>query len=44
VCCDDDGVPSFDRIRHRRHGAGVFLYAFDLIALDGDDLRPPRRA
>ena len=31
VCCDDDGVPSFDRIRYRRHDAPVFLYAFDLI-------------
>ena len=39
VCCDDDGVPSFDRIRYRRHDASVFLYAFDLIELDGDDMR-----
>jgi bifunctional non-homologous end joining protein LigD len=33
------GEPSFDRIRYRRHDASVFLYAFDLIALDGGDLR-----
>jgi bifunctional non-homologous end joining protein LigD len=39
ACCDDDGRPSFDRLRHRRHDDRVFLYAFDLIALDGDDLR-----
>jgi bifunctional non-homologous end joining protein LigD len=39
VCCGDDGVPSFDRIRYRRHDADVFLYAFDLIELNGDDLR-----
>jgi ATP-dependent DNA ligase len=39
VCCSDDGVPSFDRIRYRRHDASVFLYAFDLIELNGDDLR-----
>jgi bifunctional non-homologous end joining protein LigD len=39
VCCGDDGVPSFDRIRHRRHDDSVFLYAFDLIELNGDDLR-----
>jgi ATP dependent DNA ligase domain len=39
VCCDDNGVPSFDRIRYRRHDASVFLYAFDLIELTGDDLR-----
>ena len=28
-----------DRIRYRRHDGKVFLYAFDLIELDGDDLR-----
>src|SRR6266481_1449383 len=39
VCCDDNGRPSFDRIRYRRHDASVFLYAFDLIELNGDDLR-----
>jgi bifunctional non-homologous end joining protein LigD len=27
------------RIRYRRHDASVFLYAFDLIELNGDDLR-----
>ena len=32
-------MPSFDRIRYRRHDARVFLYAFDLIELNGDDLR-----
>ena len=39
MCCDDHGVPSFDRIRYRRHDDVVFLYAFDLIELNGDDLR-----
>jgi bifunctional non-homologous end joining protein LigD len=39
VACGDDGVPSFDRIRYRRRDASVFLYAFDLIELNGDDLR-----
>jgi bifunctional non-homologous end joining protein LigD len=39
MCCDGDGSPSFDRIRYRRHDASVFLYAFDLIELNGDDLR-----
>jgi bifunctional non-homologous end joining protein LigD len=39
VCCDDNGVPSFERIRYRRYDARVFLYAFDLIELNGDDLR-----
>jgi bifunctional non-homologous end joining protein LigD len=39
VVCDDKGVPSFDRIPYRRHDSTTFLYAFDLIELDGDDLR-----
>jgi bifunctional non-homologous end joining protein LigD len=39
VVCGDDGIASFDRIRYRRHDASAFLYAFDLIELDGDDLR-----
>jgi ATP dependent DNA ligase domain len=39
VACDDGGMPSFNRIRYRRHDASVFLYAFDLIELNGDDLR-----
>jgi bifunctional non-homologous end joining protein LigD len=39
VACGEDGIASFDRIRYRRHDGGVFLYAFDLIELDGDDLR-----
>ncbi len=39
VACDDAGMSSFDRIRYRRHDATVFLYAFDLIELNGDDLR-----
>jgi bifunctional non-homologous end joining protein LigD len=39
VACGDDGVANFDRIRYRRNDASVFLYAFDLIELDGVDLR-----
>jgi bifunctional non-homologous end joining protein LigD len=39
VACDDNGVASFDRIRHRRHDSDAFLYAFDLIELNGDDMR-----
>jgi bifunctional non-homologous end joining protein LigD len=39
VACGEDGIALFDRIRYRRNDAGVFLYAFDLIELDGDDLR-----
>ena len=40
VACGEDGIASFDRIRYRHNNDGVFLYAFDLIELDGDDLRP----
>jgi len=39
VACDENGMPNFDRIRYRRHDASVFLYAFDLIELNGDDMR-----
>jgi ATP-dependent DNA ligase len=39
VACRDDGMADFNRIRHRHHDADVFLYAFDLIELNGDDLR-----
>jgi ATP-dependent DNA ligase len=39
VACDDNGVASFDLVRHHRANDSVFLYAFDLIELNSDDLR-----
>src|ERR1700750_1644668 len=39
VACDDNGGESFDLIRPPRHNDRVFLYAFDLIELNGDDMR-----
>jgi bifunctional non-homologous end joining protein LigD len=36
---DDSGVASFDLVRHHRANERIFLYAFDLIELNGDDLR-----
>jgi ATP-dependent DNA ligase len=42
VACDDEGLPVFDRLRYRRDDRRVFLYAFDLIELDDDDLRRER--
>ena len=39
VACDRDGLPSFDRVRYRRQDGAVFLFAFDLLELDGWDLR-----
>jgi bifunctional non-homologous end joining protein LigD len=37
VACDDNGVTLFNRVRYRH---SIFLYAFDLIELNGDDFRP----
>jgi len=39
VACDRDGMPEFDRLRYRRQDGAVFLFAFDLIELNGQDLR-----
>ena len=40
VVCGPDGVAVFDAL-HRRHKASdAILYAFDLLELDGADLRP----
>lgn len=39
VACNGDGLAEFQRLRKRADDAGVFLYAFDLIELDGRDLR-----
>jgi bifunctional non-homologous end joining protein LigD len=34
-----DGVSDFDALHSHKHDQEVQLYAFDLLALDGDDLR-----
>jgi bifunctional non-homologous end joining protein LigD len=39
VACDDNGIASFNIVRYRRNDESIFLYAFDLIELNGDDLR-----
>jgi len=39
VRCDEKGVTSFQLLRHRRNEPQAFLYAFDLLELDGADLR-----
>jgi bifunctional non-homologous end joining protein LigD len=39
VACDGNGVPVFERLRYRRQDGRVFLYAFDLIEIEGMDLR-----
>ena len=39
VACADNGLASFERMRYRQHDGGVFLCAFDLIELNGDEMR-----
>ena len=45
VICGPDGVSNFDRMRvvfSRKGSPDVFLYAFDVLELDGRDLRAQR--
>jgi bifunctional non-homologous end joining protein LigD len=39
VCCDERGVSAFHVLRRRANEERAFLYAFDLLELDGADLR-----
>jgi bifunctional non-homologous end joining protein LigD len=39
VCCDENGLAVFALLRYRERPAEIFLYAFDLLELDGQDLR-----
>ena len=39
VCCDERGVAAFSVLRRRANEECAFLYAFDLLELDGTDLR-----
>jgi ATP dependent DNA ligase domain len=39
IVTNRDGLAVFDLIRRRRHGDDAVLIAFDLIELDGEDLR-----
>ena len=39
VCCYERGLARFDVLRRRRNEVQAFLYAFDLLELDGTDLR-----
>ena len=39
VACDGNGMPVFDRLRYRHQDGAVFLFAFDLLELEGRDLR-----
>ena len=39
VACDENGLAVFERLRLKPSGKHIFLYAFDLLELDGQDLR-----
>jgi bifunctional non-homologous end joining protein LigD len=39
IACNADGLSVFEMIRWRQHDAAVSLCAFDLLQLDGEDLR-----
>jgi bifunctional non-homologous end joining protein LigD len=39
VACDDTGLPNFQRLRQQHDDHHAFLYAFDLLELDGKELR-----
>ena len=39
-CCDGDkGIADFERLMARVYDASAYAYAFDLLALDGEDMR-----
>jgi bifunctional non-homologous end joining protein LigD len=40
VWCDSDGLAIFDKLHSRAYDHQAFLYAFDLLELDGEDWRP----
>jgi bifunctional non-homologous end joining protein LigD len=39
VCCDERGLAIFSTLRQRRNEARAILFAFDLLELNGTDLR-----
>jgi ATP-dependent DNA ligase len=39
IVTNDDGLAVFELIRRQRHGGATVLCAFDLIELEGEDLR-----
>jgi bifunctional non-homologous end joining protein LigD len=42
VICGEDGMANFDALHSKQRDADVFLYAFDLLELDGQDRRQER--
>jgi bifunctional non-homologous end joining protein LigD len=39
VVCDGDGLSIFEKLRWRHHDGHVFVWALDLLELDGQDMR-----
>jgi bifunctional non-homologous end joining protein LigD len=39
VACDKRGLAVFERLRSKPTGGHIFMFAFDLLKLDGQDLR-----
>jgi bifunctional non-homologous end joining protein LigD len=39
VWCGQDGISDFEKLHSRAHDDQVFLYAFDLLELNGEDCR-----
>jgi bifunctional non-homologous end joining protein LigD len=39
IVCDDNGLAVFDLLRYRRRDQAVTLCAFDLLEVDGRDMR-----
>lgn len=39
VCCNERGATSFQLLRHRQNEPRAFITAFDLLELNGTDLR-----
>ena len=39
VACDGNGLAVFEHLRRKISGKHVFLFAFDLLELNGQDLR-----
>ena len=44
VCCDERGLAIFSTLRQRRNEARAFLFAFDLLEVDGHGESLSRRA
>jgi bifunctional non-homologous end joining protein LigD len=39
VACNGEGLSIFEKLRWRHHDGHVFMWSFDLLELDGQDMR-----